>query len=84
MNEIYSRLGWSLTAIYFSRFAPPLYRENIRIDGHFTVKFCGGALKKYQQSPKELGWVGRASQSLIYFTLRQSDACWNVWRIWEN
>ena len=46
MNGIYSRLGWSLTAIYFCPFAPPQFRENIRNAVHFTVRFCGGALKK--------------------------------------
>ena len=50
-NERYSRLGWSLTSIYFCPFAPPQSRENIRNAVHFTVKFCGGALKKSQD-----GW----------------------------
>ena len=43
MNERYSRLGWSLKAIYFCPFAPPQSRENILSAVHFTVKFCGGA-----------------------------------------
>ena len=39
MNGIYSRLGWSLTAIYFCPFSPPQSRENIRNAVHFTVRF---------------------------------------------
>ena len=43
INERYSRLGWSLMAIYFCPFAPPQSRENIGSSVHFTVMFCGGA-----------------------------------------
>ena len=75
MNGIYSRLGWSLMEIYFCPFAPPHSCENIRNAVHFTVKFCDGALEKSQYFPQELGWVGRASQRLIYFTVLRIDAC---------